>query len=332
MSSEEEQAVPEQPYGLAGLANIGNTCYANSVLQSLRVIPSWTEVMEKTHTFGNDVNETAKKIFLAYQDIARTLWSKSAVKGGICRPMAFWKDVREAVVGTVYENFRHSQPQDAHEFLTYILDQCHEALKVAPEPGVDRNLYTQLGGATSPVVDCLFGWDRVDCICKTCGATSTRYEPFNTLKVGLDASVEDVADLAAMDRLDEEIEDYVCEACAPVRTTATIRRTLWHLPRTVIVLLRRFTADGRKDNTAFNYDGHRVNFDRLFATGATRPGVDYRPIALIDHMGSLGGGHYCAQVYHPMQKEWYVFDDERCEKLPKPRFGVLTYMIIMSAE
>jgi ubiquitin C-terminal hydrolase len=248
--------------------------------------------------------------------------------------MAFWRDVREAVVGTVYENFRHNQPQDAHEFLTYILDQCHEALS-EPLPEklvVDRSFYAQLGGSTSPVVDCLFGWDRVDCICQACGTVSTRYEPFNTLKVGLDASVEDIADLAAMDRLDEEIEDYVCMTCAPARTTATLRRSLWHLPRTVIVLLRRFTADGRKDNTAFNYDGHAVNFDRLFAPGATRPGTSYRPVASIDHMGSLGGGHYCTQIYHPVLKEWYVFDDERGEKLAGPRFGVLTYMLIMSAE
>ncbi len=321
-----------EPYGLAGLANIGNTCYANSVLQTLRVIPSWSALMDKEHEFADDVNPTARKIFLAYQDIARTLWSKEAVKGAICRPMAFWREVRDAVNGTVYENFRQNSPQDAHEFLAYILDQCHEALKTHLPEGVDRSLYTQLGGATSPVIDCLFGWDKVSCICGACGATSTRYEPFNTLKVGLDNTVEDIVDLAAMDRLDEEIEDYVCNSCAPTRTKAILRRSLWRLPKTVVYMLRRFTADGRKDSMTINYDGSAVCFDRLFAPDAERTGTMYRPIAIIDHMGSLHGGHYCAQIYHPMLKEWYVFDDERAERVERPRFGPLTYIVIMSSE
>jgi ubiquitin C-terminal hydrolase len=315
------------PYGLAGLANIGNTCYANSVLQALRVIPEWSAISEREDLEIAD--GPSKKVFLAYQDIVRTLWSRDAVKGAICRPMAFWRDVRESVKGTVYDCFRESQPQDAHEFLSYLLDQCHMAL-AGPAP--DEPLYEQLGRKTSAVVDTFFGWDRVQCICQACNATSTRYEPFNTLKVGLNNTIECPVDLAAADREDEELEDYACEKCSPTRTKATIRRELWKLPRTMIYMLRRFTADGRKDSTAFNYNGETISFERLFAKDAPESkGVSYRPIATIEHMGSAGGGHYFAQVYHPLQKEWYVFDDERGERIEKPRFTVLTYMIVLSA-
>lgn len=326
----------DKPYGLAGLANIGNTCYANSVIQALRVIPSWTALIDRTDLQLNDGPH--QKVFLAYQDIARTLWTKSAVKGAICRPMAFWKEIREAVVGTVYDNFRSSQPQDAHEFLIYLLDQCHEATKVPLLPdatSLDRSLHAQLGGWTGPVVDTLFGWDRLTCECLECGTKSVRYEPFNMLKVGLDSSIEGPVDLAAADRVEEEIEDYVCEKCAPVRTKAVLRRELWHLPKTFFYVLRRFTADGRKDSAAFHYDGGEVNFGRLFAAeaaasdGATST---YKPIATIEHMGSLHGGHYLAQAYHPVLKEWYVFDDERGEKISAPRFTVMTYIIVMSSE
>ena len=134
----------DAPYGLAGLANIGNTCYANSVIQALRMIPSWTALIDRTDLQLNDGPH--QKVFLAYQDIARTLWTKSAVKGAICRPMAFWKEIREAVAGTVYDNFRSSQPQDSHEFLVYLLDQCHEALKTPLSPDathLDRSLHAQ---------------------------------------------------------------------------------------------------------------------------------------------------------------------------------------------
>lgn len=325
----EEVANATTPYGLAGLANIGNTCYANSVLQALRVIPEWSAICEREDLEVQDGD--AKKVFLAYQDIVRTLWSKDAVKGAICRPMAFWRDVRESVTGTVYESFRESRPQDAHEFLTYLLDQCHMAL-AGPAPEGPHALYEQLGQKTSAVVDTFFGWDRVQYICSACGATSTRYEPFNTLKVGLNNTIECPVDLAAADREDEELEDYACEKCSPQRTKATIRRELWKLPRTLIYMLRRFTADGRKDSTAFNYDGGLISFERLFAADSPEvKNATYKPIATIEHMGSAGGGHYFAQVYHPLQKEWYTFDDERGERIEKPRFTVLTYMIVLSA-
>jgi ubiquitin C-terminal hydrolase len=138
-------------------------------------------------------------------------------------------------------------------------------------------------------------------------------------------------DLLEADRLDEEIEDYACDKCA-VRTSATIRRELWKLPKTVIYMLRRFRPDGSKDSTAFNYNGESVSFERLFSKDIPSNKATYKPIGTIEHMGSAGGGHYFAQVYHPLQKEWYVFDDERAERIEKPRFTVLTYMIVFSAE
>lgn len=315
-------------HGLAGLANIGNTCYANAVIQALRVIPEWSALMERNDVISEDADTTSRKIFLAYQDIARTLWSKEAVRGAICRPMAFWRDVREAVTGTVYESFREPRPQDAHEFLVYLLDQCNEALKVKTEDP----LFKSLGGFKSPVTDLLFGWDKVECICGVCGASSVRYEPFNMLKVGLNNQITDPAALFAADRLDEELDGYACEKCAPVRTKATIKRSLWHLPKTLFYVLRRFTPDGRKDNTAFHYEGESITFTDHFAEDA--PGLRnavYRPIASIDHMGMASGGHYVAQVYHPLLHKWFMFDDERSQEQSGPKYSVMTYIIVFSA-
>lgn len=307
-------------YGLAGLANIGNTCYANAVLQALRVIPEWSALMEGEPSSEADM--TSRKIYLAYQDIARTLWSKEAVRGAICRPMAFWKDVREAVAGTVYESFREPRPQDAHEFLVYLLDQCNEALKVK----TDDPLFKSLGGFKSPVTDLLFGWDKVECICGTCGFSSVRYEPFNMLKVGLNNQITDPAALFAADRLDEELEGYACEKCSPERTNAVIKRSLWRLPKTLFYVLRRFTPDGRKDNTAFHYNGEPITFE--LADG--KQSAAYRPIASIDHMGMASGGHYVAQIYHPLLHKWFMFDDERGQELSGPKYSVMTYIIVFS--
>lgn len=318
-------------HGLAGLANIGNTCYANSVLQATRAIPLWSQLMDRAVP-SDEADETSRKVFLAYQDIIRTLWSTQAVKGAICRPMAFWKELRESVVDTVYESFRQAIPHDAHEFLIYLLDQCHEALKVkAPAPAVKPDLYGQLGGWTSPVVEQLFGWDRVECRCEACDRASVRYEPFNMLKVGITEGATGLAELVHNERKPETLDDYVCEGCT-TRTKATIRRTLHRLPKTLFYVLRRFTADGRKDMSTITYDGTPVDFSELFEPGTEAPKQLYRPIATIDHIGSHMGGHYVSQIYHPLIHKWFIFDDERSHPIENtPHFGPMTYIIVLSA-
>lgn len=325
-----EETVVPPAHGLAGLQNIGNTCYANSVLQATRAIPLWSQLMDRAEP-SPDADETSRKVFLAYQDIIRTLWSTQAVRGAVCRPMAFWKEFRESVVDTVYESFRQAIPHDAHEFLIYLLDQCHEALKVrAPD---HPELYGQLGGWTSPVVEQLFGWDRVECRCEDCGHKSVRYEPFNMLKVGITEGAAGLVELVKHERKPETLDDYVCETCSPTRTKATIRRTLHRLPKTLFYVLRRFTHDGRKDNSTITYDGAPVDFDELFEPGTRATLSQYRPIATIDHMGSHMGGHYIAQIYHPLLHKWFIFDDEQSHPIgATPHFGPMTYIIVLSAE
>ena len=68
-----------------------------------------------------------KRILLAYQDIIRAIWS--AYKPAYVRPMGFITEIRKAVKGTVYEMFGIPMPNDSHEFLIYLLDNFHEAIK-----------------------------------------------------------------------------------------------------------------------------------------------------------------------------------------------------------
>jgi ubiquitin C-terminal hydrolase len=320
----QQQEGQQQPQkGLAGLANIGNTCYANSVLQAIRVMPFLLEIFNKAGPSPH-ADETNKRVFLAIQDIVRTLWFDNAVKGAVCRPMAFWKEFHGSVENTVYDSFRQPIPHDAHEFLVYLLDQCHEALKVKT---TDTVLYSQLGNWTSPIVEELFGWDRVECCCETCDKKSVRYEPFNMLKVGLVEGTEGLEALMREERKPEQLDDYVCDGCAPTRTKATIRRTIWRLPRSLFFVVRRFTADGRKDCGPLQYNGADINFSEFYSADSKAPRYTYKPVAVIDHLGSHMGGHYLAQIYHPVLKKWFIFDDEQSVEIDGPRFSAMTYII-----
>jgi hypothetical protein len=57
------------------------------------------------------------------------MWDPQTTKPSYINPGLFWTTVKEGVIGTVYESFAHPIPHDAFEFITYILDQCHETMK-----------------------------------------------------------------------------------------------------------------------------------------------------------------------------------------------------------
>ena len=322
----------EEPYGLGGIQNMGNTCYANSVIQAIRVIPEIIDIINRSEP--EETPETTKyfHVFKAYQDMLRTLWDKRTKSGTHIVPRKFWSFVHEAVRDTNYEQFATHMPQDAHEFLNYILDCCHEVLKTeAPEE--EAPMYSSLGGFTSPIVDSLFGWDKKEITCEQCGNVSRRFEAFNMLKVGLNKLEPKPLKELLEDERRGVIEGYKCDNCNS-HTNATFKLTFWKLPRTLFYVLRRFNPDGTKDCSPFSYDGEAIELNELFASDATDSSKEYsyRPISIIDHLGSHRGGHYIAQTYHYLLRKWFIYDDESCRELVGgPVFNPNNYIIVFRA-
>ncbi len=323
----------EEPYGLSGIANIGNTCYANSVIQAIRVIPDIIEIINKSEVEETEENTKQHKVFTAYQDLMRTLWDKRTTVGTHIAPRKFWQYVRMAVIDTVYESFAHPIPQDAHEFLNYILDNCHELLKYRVSE-TDAPMYSSLGGFTSPIVDATFGWDKIEITCEGCGNVSCKFEAFNMLKVGLNKlESKTLTELLEDERRSEIIEGYKCDKCNNY-VNGSMKRTFWKLPRTLFYVLRRFNPDGTKDCSSFTYNGSTLSLNEFFASDATdlSRNYNYHPLAIIDHLGSHRGGHYIAQNYHYLQRKWYHYDDETCRELEAgPLFSPNNYIIMFRA-
>ncbi|WP_411028704.1 hypothetical protein, partial [Salmonella sp. s60093] len=66
--------------GVCGLANMGNTCYANSCLQILRAAGDWSAYLLSNDLVGDkspipDTNTKEAKVLIGYQDVLRVLWS-----------------------------------------------------------------------------------------------------------------------------------------------------------------------------------------------------------------------------------------------------------------
>jgi ubiquitin C-terminal hydrolase len=348
MDPQEETKKDTYLKGVVGIQNMGNTCYCNATIQLIRACPEWNAFC-LTQDFSEQLKNipeenTYKRILLAYQDIIKSLWS--AYKPAYVRPLGFISEVRKAVKGTVYEMFGVPVPNDSHEYLVYLLDSFHEALKVEvqfqekplsddPREGMltmaENGWNRFLSKNHSEVVTRFFGMMRKTIHCTKCENNSYQWEVFNSLKIPCEGT--SFKEWIQNEVKESEIEGYHCENCSKItpgndRHNAKIYTHIWKLPHSLFVTLRRFNFDGRKNMAACPYQGEDINFQDFFAAESNDPSRHwtYELRGVCDHHGSHMGGHYTAQFRHPISAEWWWIDDETANKQEAPQFSASNYI------
>lgn len=338
--------------------NMGLTCYANAVIQNMRHIPRLTWLLEagRGDTLfqrGDAVKPrraAQQELTATFGEVVQMLWQ--CQRGQSVRPGEFWKRFRPVVADTMYEHLASKAPHDSHEFFLCLLETIHEAtaqevdMRIMRPPPVTPQDHLVHGALTawqrefskeySPFVDLFFGLHHWQTECQVCKNVTHRWESFNSLKVsmppgGLGVGPPALEELLRADMAPETVEDYQCDNCKG-RTEARRWVSIWRLPQVVVVVLKRFTPDGRKIHTRLATLAEELNFAPYFSEHSPEKGgmIDYTLRGIVDHHGSAGGGHYTAQVVE--SAVWRLYDDEGVIEMPgeppsRPHFGESTYML-----
>ena len=113
-----------QSHGRTGLKNLGNSCYMNSIVQSLSFNSHLTSYffsgnfakhVNPKNKFGSGGMVVREWFYLNY-----LLWSQQYA---YLVPQRF-----KYIVGQLQQTYLGTQQQDAHEFLIFLLDSLHEDL------------------------------------------------------------------------------------------------------------------------------------------------------------------------------------------------------------
>ncbi|XP_073425712.1 ubiquitin carboxyl-terminal hydrolase 19 isoform X3 [Dendrobates tinctorius] len=199
MSSDSAQEEEEKRVclpGFTGLVNLGNTCFMNSVIQSLSNTRELRDYFQD-HSFESEINcnnplGTGGRLAVSFAVLLRALWKGTH--------HAFQPSKLKAIVASKASQFTGYAQHDAQEFMAFLLDGLHEDLnriqnkpytetvdsdgrpdeEVADEAWLRHKLRND-----SFVVDLFQGQYKSKLVCPVCAKVSITFDPFLYLPVPL---------------------------------------------------------------------------------------------------------------------------------------------------
>ncbi|KAL9297639.1 hypothetical protein ACSQ67_023535 [Phaseolus vulgaris] len=185
--------------GLAGLQNLGNTCFMNSSIQCLVHTPPLVEYF--LQDYSDEINMENPlgmhgELALAFGDLLRKLWSSGQTA---IPPRAF-----KSKLARFAPQFSGYNQHDSQELLAFLLDGLHEDLnRVKQKPYIemkdsdgrpDEEVASEcwknhMARNDSLIVDVCQGQYKSTLVCPECEKISITFDPFMYLSLPLPSTV-----------------------------------------------------------------------------------------------------------------------------------------------
>ena len=173
----------------------------------------------------------------------------------------------------------------------------------------------------SIINEIFMGMYYTEIACRECGEKSLVFEPYNILQLPIPDDGEiDLETCIKNFTVEEELNgknQYRCESCN--KYVDAIRKTsIWETPEILIIQLKRFKStytNTTKVRSTVKYPMKDLSFEKYYSEYYPRTHV-YDLYGVVQHTGSLHGGHYISHTKNFINNKWYEFNDEDVIHIP----------------
>ncbi|KAL3533084.1 hypothetical protein ACH5RR_006605 [Cinchona calisaya] len=291
----------------AGLQNLGNTCFLNSVLQCL----TYTEPLAAYLQSGRHKISCRTAGFCALCAIQKHVSRALESTGRILAPNDLVSNLR-----CISRNFRNARQEDAHEYMVNLLESMHKCCLPSGVPSESPSAYEK------SLVHKIFGGRlRSQVKCMQCSFCSNKFDPFLDLSLEIvkaDSLHKALAHFTAKEQLDGGERQYQCQQCKQ-KVKALKQLTVYKAPQVLAIHLKRFSAhmSGQKIDKKIEF-GPTLDL-KPFVTGPYDGDLKYTLYGVLVHAGwSTHSGHYYCFV-RTSSGMWYSLDDNQVIQVSERR-------------
>jgi ubiquitin C-terminal hydrolase len=341
--------------GLTGLANLGNTCFINALLQIISHTYELNELLDDSEykTKLNDCHDS--KLLLSWDELRLLMWSENCT----ISPGGFIHDIRNISKQKNNSMFASMSQNDMPEFLTFLFDIFHNALKRKVSMTIDgrpKNKRDKLAkicfemikktytASYSEIFKMFYGIqvstllpehpkDQYDYL-------SIRPEPFMIISLPIPNQENDELSasgsksmrnkcITLMDCFDLNCErEYLHGENAwynedlGKKQNVFKRLVYWSLPDVMILDIKRFEFNPEtftfvKNQTAIRIPVENVDFSK-YVEGYNKESYIYDLYGICNHHGDENFGHYTSTV-RTANSKWYNFNDTNVKEVSIPK-------------
>ena len=309
--------------GLTGLCNLGNTCYINSCMQILSNIHELNEYIDLVSSnFQNNKSDIDVLFLVEWKGLYDLMWSKNVT----ISPNRFIKIIQIISKQKNMMLFSGYDQNDVTEYLYFLLDCFHNGLKKSDNKLFDKQIkyiknkefneyYRRIYENNFSIIELLFsGCYKINIIEKdTNKIISSRYDNFYMIDLQLNSTdlMECLDEYFKNEEMNEENNNQYYDDNDKCYKNVYMQQKIIHKPRILIIHLKRWNNNLRKNQRIIHFDLNTLNMDKYMENNKN---VNYNLFGIINHSGNIFGGHYHSFIKNDNNK-WYNYNDTNVNEI-----------------
>ena len=331
--------------GISGLANLGDTCFINALLQ---IISHTYELNELLNGDGykSKLNKCVESELLsAWDELRLLMWSENCT----ISPGGFIHAIRKTSKIKKNHMFSTISQNDMPEFLTFLFDIFHTALKRKVTMTIDGNpknkrdkmakmcyemMQKEYTENYSEILNMFYGIHvstltsvGVVGVAKSNDEyLSIRPEPFMVISLPIPSEAPLKQDhISLMDCFDLNCESELMEGenawfneSLGKKQNVYKRLVYWSLPEIMVIDIKRFEYNYKTDSFVKNQSNIKIPIENVsfskYVEGYNKDSYVYDLYGICNHHGDENFGHYTSTI-KTADSRWFNFNDSTVKEI-----------------